>query len=61
MGKISVILMGIALFLLPIWLLISFIFAKDSIYPQKREWVVFTIGAADVICFTAAVILGLIS
>lgn len=61
METIAVVLMGIALFLLPIWLLISFIFAKNSIYPQKREWIIIALGVAVLVCFTVSVILGLIS
>lgn len=61
MENIAVVLMGIAIFLLPIWLLISFIFTKNSIYPQKREWVIAALGVTVLVCFTVAVVLGLIA
>lgn len=61
MENIAVVLMGIAIFLLPIWLLISFIFTKNSIYPQKGEWFIVALGVMVLVCFTVAVVLGLIA
>ena len=61
MENTAVVLMGVAIFLLPIWLLISFIFNKSSIYPQRNDWVVIALGVTVLVCFTLSVILGLMS
>ena len=61
MENTAVVLMGVAIFLLPIWLLISFVFTKSSIYHQKSDWVVIALGVTVLVCFTLSVILGLMS
>ena len=61
MEKISLILMGVALALLPCWLIVSHIFAKDSVYPQKRDWIITVLGATVFICFIASVVIELVS
>lgn len=61
MEKISIILMGVALFLYPLWILLSAIFEKDSIYPQKRDLIIGGLGILTLVSFALAVIFGLVA
>ena len=61
MEKMSIILMGIAIFLYPIWLLLSQIFENNSIYPRKSDWVIGALGILTIASFVLGVIFCLMS
>ena len=61
METASLILMGIAMFLYPIWLILSHFFDETncSIYPQKSDWIIGILGTATLVCLALAIIFSL--
>lgn len=62
MENISVIFMVVSMFLYPIWLILSQFFdeANCSIYPQKSDWFIGTLGILTLVCFVLGVIFALL-
>ena len=60
MENIAIILMGIAIFLYPIWLLLSQIFENNSIYPKKSDLVIGALGILTIASLVLSVIFFLV-
>lgn len=58
METILLILMGVAMFLYPVWLMLGHFFDETncSIYPRKSDWIIGTLGILTLVCLILAVI-----
>ena len=61
MENIAIILMAVAIFLYPIWILLSQFFENNSIYPQKNDWFISALGILTIGSFVLGIIFGLMS